>query len=85
MHTITLKLQDNTFKKVEKVLKEFDYSTKTDFIREAIRDKLKELERERAWKKFEKLRGTAPVKYSDEESRRIREKVGEEFMKKFQD
>lgn len=85
MHTITLKLQGSTVKKVEKLMNEFDYSTKTDFIREAIREKLKRLERERAWKKFEKLKGTAPVKYSDEESRRIREKVGGEFIQKFKD
>jgi metal-responsive CopG/Arc/MetJ family transcriptional regulator len=85
MHTITLKLQETTFRKVEKAMKNFDYSTKTDFIREAIRDKLKGLEREKAWKQFEKFSGTAPVKYSEEESRKIREKTGEEFIKKFQD
>ncbi|MBU2476874.1 ribbon-helix-helix domain-containing protein [Candidatus Micrarchaeota archaeon] len=85
MHTITLKLQETTFRKVEKAMKNFDYSTKTDFIREAIRDKLKELEREKAWKNFEKLKGASPIKYSDEEYMKIREKVGEEFMKKFKD
>ena len=84
MKTITLKLQESTAKKVEKSLKEFDYSTKTDFIREAIREKLKVLEKERAWKKFEKLRGTAPVKYSDKEYRKIKEKVAEDFIKKFE-
>lgn len=84
MHTVTLKLQENTFRKVERAMKNFDYSTKTDFIREAIRDKLKELEREKAWKKFEKLKGAAPKKYSEDETKRIWEKIGEEFMKKLQ-
>ena len=44
-------------KRVERDIKEFNYSTKTEFIREAIRDKLKENERERQWKALFAARG----------------------------
>lgn len=83
MQVITLKLQDSTARKMEKTMKAFDYVTKTDFIREAIRDKLRALEREKALLKLKSLQGKAPVKYSDEEFRKIREKVGEELFKEF--
>ena len=39
MDVLTVRLDDNISKKIEVILKEFNYSTKTDFVREAIRTK----------------------------------------------
>lgn len=45
METISLKLEKAFLAEIEKVMKKHNYTTKTEFIREAIRDKLKELEK----------------------------------------
>ena len=49
--TICLRLDVALSKQIERDMKEFKYSTKTDFIREAIRDKLKQLAEEKAKRK----------------------------------
>ena len=46
METITIKLEDKFAKDVEEAIKRHRYTTKTEFVREAIRDKLKEIEDE---------------------------------------
>lgn len=44
MEHISLKLEENFLKAIEKVMKKHLYTTKTEFIRESIRDKIKMLE-----------------------------------------
>lgn len=44
MENISLKLEKNFFNAIEKVMKKHHYSTKTEFVRESIRDKIKKLE-----------------------------------------
>lgn len=46
MENISIKIESNLLKAVEKVMKRHFYSTKTEFIRESIRDKIAELETE---------------------------------------
>ena len=42
MKTISLKLESTFLQSIEKVMKKSNYTTKTEFIREAIRDKMQE-------------------------------------------
>jgi Arc/MetJ-type ribon-helix-helix transcriptional regulator len=51
MENVSLKLESSMARQIEKGMREFNYSTKTEFIRDSIRGKLKELEKERAEKK----------------------------------
>ena len=44
MENISLKLERNFLQAIEKVMKKHNYMTKTEFIREAIRDKIRKLE-----------------------------------------
>lgn len=44
MENISLKMESNFLSAVEKVMKKHNYMTKTEFIREAIRDKIRKLE-----------------------------------------
>ena len=44
MENVSLKMEENFMKAVKKVMRKHNYMTKTEFIREAIRDKIKELE-----------------------------------------
>ena len=44
MENISLKLETGFLHEIEKVMKRHNYMTKTEFIRESIRDKIRRLE-----------------------------------------
>ncbi len=44
MENVSLKMERNFLDAIEKVMRKHNYMTKTEFIREAIRDKIKKLE-----------------------------------------
>jgi len=83
METVTIKLQKETAEKINSLVKKFDYGTKTEFIREAIRAKIEALRKEQAWHAFFALRGKAKKHVSDEELRKTREEVGREYAARF--
>ncbi|MFH0714541.1 MAG: ribbon-helix-helix domain-containing protein [Candidatus Diapherotrites archaeon] len=62
MENVSLKLEAKTAREIEKGMREFHYSTKTEFLRDAIRSKLSALEQERnqkkAWEKLFAARGS---------------------------
>ena len=87
MENLSIKLDSRIAKEISKALKDFKYSTKTEFIRDAIRSKLKELEKERKieqqWDKLFALRGWLKGKgavQTDEEFYEWRKKFGEELF-----
>jgi len=59
METVCIKIEDNLMGKMDKAIKDNGYSTKTEFIREAIRKKIEEDEREHLIKEFLKFKGKA--------------------------
>jgi len=82
---LTVRIEKPLIKVMEQDMKEFHYPTKSDFLREAIREKHLKLEEERrkseAWDKLLALRGKFKGKgVSDEEARKIRESVGDEIF-----
>ena len=82
METISLKLQESVAREMDRLSKLFHYNTKTEFIREAIRDKMKALESELFAMKLKKFKGAAKVKVSDERLHELREEVAKEYAKK---
>jgi metal-responsive CopG/Arc/MetJ family transcriptional regulator len=44
MESVSLKMEKTFLREIDKVMKKHNYITKTEFIREAIRDKIKKLE-----------------------------------------
>ena len=44
MESISLKIEKDFLNAIEKVMKKHNYMTKTEFIREAVRDKIRKLE-----------------------------------------
>lgn len=44
MENVSLKIEKNFLQAIEKVMKKHNYMTKTEFIRESIRDKIRKLE-----------------------------------------
>ena len=81
METISLKLDENMLKNVDKSLKKHNYSTRTEFIRDAIRDKLEGLSRDELIKEFMKLKGKAQRRISDEEWEKGRKEAFKELIK----
>jgi len=86
MENICLRLDSALSRQIARDIKEFRYSTKTEFIREAIRSKLRELEQERAkkkaWQALFAARGIFKGKgkaKTDEEFYKLREEAGKEF------
>ncbi len=87
---LTVRIEKPLIKVMESDMKEFHYSTKSDFLREAIREKHLKLDEVRrkneAWDKLLALRGKFKGKQkSEEEYRRLRKEVGENFMKKLEE
>jgi len=62
MESICIRVEKPIAEQIEKCMKEMHYSTKTEFIRDALRDKLKRIEDEQrkkaeAWERLFALRG----------------------------
>lgn len=79
MESISLKLEDEFLKDVEKTMKKHRYTTKTEFIREAIRDKIRDLEKEEALLRLEKAYGASKRKTTDEDIHKAREEAFKEL------
>jgi metal-responsive CopG/Arc/MetJ family transcriptional regulator len=58
METISLKMEETLLKDIDTKLKNFRYSTRTEFIRDAIRQKLNDLEKEEAIRKLVSFKGS---------------------------
>lgn len=82
METISIRLEEDFAKTLSKIIAKHMYSTKTEFIREAIRDKIKEIEKEELLKKVSILAGSSKKKTSDEELYQAREKLKDFYEKK---
>ncbi|MFA4906799.1 MAG: hypothetical protein WC602_00825 [archaeon] len=87
MEHLSIKLEGAIAKQIEKDMKEFNYSTKTEFVRESIRDKLKQLaeerEKKKGWQALYAARGIFKGRgkaRTDEEFRKLREEAGQEFI-----
>ncbi len=91
METISLKIDENMEKKITNIMKEFNFSTKTEFIRESIRKNLQEYEIEKEkkeqWKKLLSMKGAFKGKtknLSDEEFRKVREEIGNKILEEYE-
>ncbi len=79
METVSIKMEGDFNKDIEKTMKKHRYSTKTEFIREAIRDKIKDLEKEEVIMRVNKLYGASKRKTTDAELHKAREKAFKEL------
>ena len=81
MDIISIKLDPALNKEMESVMKPY-YTTKTEFIREAIRDKIKEEKQKQHEQRLREIFGKGKhFKTTDEEIRRIKKEAFEEFIR----
>ena len=82
MDVVTVKFKEDVLKKVDKSISEHNFNSRTEFIREAVRDKLASLSRNDLIKEFLKFQGKAKKKTTSAETRKVREAVSKELMAK---
>ncbi len=80
MESVTVKFQEEVLGRVDAAIAEHNFNSRTEFIREAVRDKLSNLSREELAREFLKFMGKAKKKTTDEEREKIREEAGKELF-----
>jgi len=83
MQAITVKMEDKLLEEIDQKLEDNRYSTRTEFIRDAIREKLSDLEKEKVLKNLSQLKGFSKRKTSDDDLHKAGEKVFELLERKF--
>jgi metal-responsive CopG/Arc/MetJ family transcriptional regulator len=82
MESITIKVDKEFAREMDSAMKK-GYSTKTEFIREAIRDKIKKIRYENIRPELLKYFGKAKRKTTYKEERKAREEAGNEIAREF--
>lgn len=83
MEPITIRFEDTFLEDIEKVMKKHRYATVSEFVREAIRERIKDLEKEEALARVRKLYGASKRKTTDEELHKAGEEAVKEIEKEF--
>ena len=81
MESVSLKLEDEFLRDIETTMKKHRYTTKTEFIREAIRDKIIDLKKEELLLKAKNLYGASRRKTTDAQLHKAREQAFKELEK----
>jgi metal-responsive CopG/Arc/MetJ family transcriptional regulator len=82
VETISLKLDEEMLSNIDKSLKKNNFSTRTEFVRDAIREKLEKMTRDELIQHFLSLKGKAKTKTTDEEWEKVKEEGFKNFMRK---
>ncbi len=83
MESLTIKLEKNFLQDIEKVMKKKHYSTKTEFVREALREKLTKEQKEEMIQAVDSLRGVSSHKTHDDDLHKTREKLAKKWEEEF--
>ena len=78
---ITLKLDGIFLKEIDLLVKNTGYQNRTEFIRNALREKIEEIKLKQAMIELSKFKGKSSNKTTDAEIERIREVVSKKFIK----
>ena len=74
-----MKLETGFARDMESIMQKHRYTTKTEFIRQAIREKMRMLEREEALLQLKQIRGASTRKTTDARLRKARELASDEL------
>ena len=83
MEMISLRIEGEFLRDLERAMKRYRYSTKTEFVRAAIRDKISDLDKEYALRAVEKLAGSSKRKTSGKDLHKAREKIERIYKRRF--
>jgi len=80
METVTVKFKEDILKRIDTTIANHNFNSRTEFIREAVRDKLSILSTDELIKELMKFKGKAKIQTTDKQRRKIREQVSHELM-----
>jgi len=80
MEPVTIKFQDDILSKIDQTIEEHNFNSRTEFIREAVRDKISELRKEDLLQDFLKFRGKSKIKTTPEDNKTTKEIVSKELV-----
>ncbi len=78
---ITVKLEDSFLKEIDSIVQVQGYQNRTEFIRNALREKVEQAKLNEAMMQLAHLKGASKKKTTDEQLEKIRMKVFEELDK----
>lgn len=78
-----MKMDEALLTEIDAKLSKHRYSTRTEFIRDAIRSKMTELEKKEMIAALHKLKGISKRKTTDEQLHKTREKLAKELEARF--
>jgi metal-responsive CopG/Arc/MetJ family transcriptional regulator len=84
MESVTVKFQEDILKKMDLAIGKHNFNSRTEFIRQCVREKLAGLSQEEAIDKFLSLRGSLKAKTTDEDDEKTRIRLGEEYRKELE-
>jgi metal-responsive CopG/Arc/MetJ family transcriptional regulator len=77
METVSVKFQEDVLKKIDANITHHNFNSRTEFIRDAIRDKLNELNKEELINEFLKFKGKSKKKTSYNQKTKSQELMAE--------
>jgi len=80
MEAVTVKFQEDVLKRIDETIAEHNFNSRTEFIREAVRDKIAELGKEELMNEFLKFRGKARKKTAYKDNLKTKQAVSRELM-----
>ena len=87
METVSVRFEEDFVEDMEKVMKGHRYATKTEFIREAVREKMNELEKQEALLWVERIYGAGAKKgrkITNANIHKVREQIAREIAKELE-
>jgi len=81
MDIVTVKFQENVLKKLDKAITDHDYNSRTEFIREAVRDKMASLKQDKLVREFLKSREKRRPNVTVDDVRETREHMTRNLIK----
>ena len=79
---ITVKLESGFLNEIDDIVKTNNYQNRTEFIRNALREKVDEAKMKKAMMEIARLKGKSKKKTTDDELEKIRERVYDELYGK---
>ena len=81
MEIISVKFQEDVLKHIDNSIEQHNFNSRTEFIREAIRDKIRDIEKEEAILRTRNLYGASKRKTTDAQLHEAGERAFEELDK----
>ena len=79
---ITVKMEDRFLQEIDSIVEKEGYQNRTEFIRNALREKLEESKLKEAMIEISRLKGASKKRTTDKEYEEIRKRAFEELSKK---